>query len=159
LGENVKLVVSNEGAAILSGAALAAVMGIMLGGAMRPKLIFDERPMGPQMFAAGGGPRSTGPFDPGGGYAGYSGNIPSYVTGTDAAQAAYVQAPPIAEEQRQVAQNETVHTSPVPLSRAPYYEDPPPLVVYPSEAGGSTYHAETSPPAPPPADPAPTITG
>jgi len=149
----VKLVVSNEGAAILSGAALAAVLGIMLGGAMRPQLIFDGRPMGPQMFAVGGGPRSTGP------YASYSGNIPSYVTGTDYAQAAYVLAPPIAEEQRQVARNDAVKPDPAPISRAPYYENPPPLVVYPSEAGGSAYHADTAAPAPPPEDPAPTITG
>jgi len=155
----VKLVVSNEGAAILSGAALAAVLGIMLGGAMRPQLIFDGRPMGPQMFAVGGGPRSTGPFDAGGANASYSGNIPSYVTGTDYAQAAYVQAPPIAEEQRQVARNDAVKPDPAPISRAPYYENPPPLVVYPSEAGGSAYHADTAAPAPPPEDPAPTITG
>jgi hypothetical protein len=152
----VKLVVSNEGAAILCGAALAAVAGLMLGGAMRPQLIFDERPTGPQMFASGGGPRSTGPFDPGGAYADYSGNIPSYVTGTDSAQAAYVQAPPIAEEQRQVAQNDAVKPDPVPSARAPYYEDPPPLVVYPSEAGGSTYRAEAPPPE---GDEAPTIPG
>jgi hypothetical protein len=151
----VKLVVSNEGAAILSGAALAAVLGIMLGGAMRPQLIFDERPMGPQMFAAGGGQRSTGPFDPGGGYADYGGNIPSYVTGTDAAQAAYVQAPPIAEEQQQVAENEVVNPDPAPSARATHEEERAPIVVYPSEAGGLAHHAE----APPAGDEAPTITG
>ena len=149
-----KLLFSNEGAAILSGAVLAAVAGFTLGGAMRPQLIFDERPTGPQMFASAGGPRSSGPVDPGGAHASYSGNIPSYVTGADDAQAAAnAQEPPIA------GQNEAVKPDPAPLSRAPYYEDPPPVVVYPSEAGGSTYHAETSPPAPPPEDPAPTITG
>lgn len=149
-----KLLFSNEGAAILSGAVLAAVAGTMLGSAMRPQLIFDERPTGPQMFAVGGGPRSTGLVDAGGADASYSGYAPSLVTGADDA---YAQAPPIAEEHPRVARNETVSPDPVPLSRAPDYEDPPPIVVYPSEAGGSPYRAEAPPPLA--GDEAPTITG
>jgi hypothetical protein len=139
---------------ILSGAAVAAVAGILLGGAMQPQLIFDGRPNGPQMFASGGGPRSTGPFEPGGPNASYSGNLPSYVIGTDYAQAAYVAAPPIEEHHRQLVRND----APAPESTAGYDEPPAPLVVYPSLAGGRDYDAETPQPSPPDDDP-PTITG
>lgn len=151
--------ISKRGATILSGAALAAVAGIMLGGAMRPQLIFDGRPNGPQMFANGGGPRSSGPFDPGGSYANYSGELPSYVIGTDYAQAAYVAAPPVEEEHQQLASNETPPPEPAALTPATYDEPPAPLVVYPSMAGGRSYDAENpEPPPPPDADP-PVITG
>jgi hypothetical protein len=148
-----------EQATILSGAAMAAVAGILLGGAMRPQLIFgDDRPMGPQMFAAGGGERSTGPFDPGGSYAAWGGQLPSYVIGTDYAQQAYVEAPPIAEERRQVASNDIEAPEAVASARAAYDEPPLPKVVYPSIAGGASYHDEAPPPPPPP-DGDPTIPG
>ena len=151
--------VSKQGATILSGAALAAVAGIMLGGAMRPQLIFDGRPNGPQMFANGGGPRSTGPFDPGGAYASYSGEIPSYVIGTDYAQAAYVAAPPVEEDHQQLARNDTPPPEPMSPAHATNNEPPPPLVVYPSLAGGRSYDAGTPEPPPTPDDDPPTITG
>jgi hypothetical protein len=150
---------SNQGAAILSGAALAAVAGILLGGAMRPQLAFDGRPMGPQMFANGGGPRSTGPFDPAAAYANYRAEIPTYVIGTDYLQQAYVEAAPIAEERPQLAQNDEPPAEPAPLTRATYDDSPLPEVVYPSVAGGRSYEAETPPPPAPPQDEAPTIIG
>ena len=152
--------ISNQGATILSGAALAAVAGILLGGAMRPQLIFgDDRPSGPQVLANGGGPRSSGPFDPGGSYASYSGNIPEYVIGTDYAQAAYVAAPPIEEGHQKLASNDTPPAEPTTLTHATYDEPPAPLVVYPSLAGGRSYDAETPEPPPPPDDDPPVITG
>jgi hypothetical protein len=155
----VKFAISNEGAAILSGAALAAVVGIMLGGSMRPQLIFDGRPMGPQMFADGGGPRSTGPFDLRDAYANYGGKLPSYVIGTDYAQTAYVEAPPIAEEPRQVARNDVEDPAPVAPTRTTYEEPRAPVVVYPSMTGGTAYEGETAPPPASAQDDPPVITG
>lgn len=155
-----KFAISNEGATALCGAAFAAVAGIMLGGAMRPQLIFDGRPMGPQMFADGGGTRSTGPFDLRDAYAAYGGKLPTYVTGTDYAQAAYVDEPPAVEPpQPPAARPEVEAPRPVPLTRAGYEVTRLPLVVYPSEAGGAAYQAETPTPPAPPEDEPPTITG
>ena len=159
MGSRVKMAGSSNLAAILAGAAVAAVAGIMLGGAMRPQLIFDGRPNGPQMFANGGGPRSTGPFDPGGSYASYSGNIPTYVIGTDYAQGAYVAAPPIEDGHQPPAAEEAAPSEPATMTRAMYDDAPPPLVVYPSLAGGRSYDAETPQPPPPPQDDPPVITG
>ena len=133
------------------GAALAAVLGIMLGGSMRPQLIFDGRPMGPQMFADGGGARSTGPFDLRDAYAAYGGKLPTYVTGTDYLQAAYVEEPAPVEEPQSAMRDQAEPLPPAPLTRAAYDEPRTPVVIYPSEAGGFTYRAEAPPaPAPPP---------
>ena len=56
-----KFVSTNEGAAILSGAALAAVLGIMLGGSMRPQLIFDDGFLAVENRCPhGGGPLADG---------------------------------------------------------------------------------------------------
>jgi hypothetical protein len=151
--------ISNQRAAILSGAAFAAVAGILLGGAMRPQLAFDDRPMGPQMFAAGGGPRSTGPFDNGAAFASYREQIPTYVIGTDYAQQAYVEAPPIAEDRPQMARNDQPPPEAPPLTRATYEEASLPEVVYPSMAGGRAYDAETPSPPALPDEEAPTIIG
>ena len=156
---DVRFVSTNEGAGILCGAALAAVMGIMLGGSMRPQLIFDGRPMGPQMFADGGGARSTGPFDLRDAYAAYGGKLPSYVIGTDYAQTAYVEAPPIAEERQQVVHNDVNAPAPITLARAAYDEPPAPIIVYPSMTGGTAYEREAPPPPAPPEDEPPVITG
>jgi len=145
---------TRQGATLFSGAALAAVLGVMLGGAMQPQLAFGDRPMGPQMFATGGGQRSTGPFDNGVSYATAGGEIPSYVIGTDYAQQAYVEAPPIAEERRQLARNDDPPQEPATMARGVYDEPAPIEVVYPSVAGGAAYGAE-----PPPEDDPPAITG
>src|SRR5687767_11524241 len=68
---------------LFSGMALAAVAGLLTGGAMKPNLGTDDRPAGPQMFAGWSGTRSTGPFDDGMTFASYNGQIPDYVLGTD----------------------------------------------------------------------------
>jgi hypothetical protein len=154
----VKFVTATEGAAILSGAALAAVLGVLLGGSMRPQLIFDGRPMGPQIFAEGGGARSTGPFDMRDAYAAYGGKLPTYVTGTDYLQAAYVDEPAVdepaaAEEPQPAAREQTETQPPAPVARAAYGEPRGPVVIYPSEAGGFVYRAAAPPSAAPPAPP------
>ena len=143
---------------LLSGAALAAVLGIMLGGAMQPQLALGDRPMGPQMFATGGGHRSTGPFDSDASYTSAGVELPSYVVGTDYAKAAYAEAPPIAQPRRQVARNDATAEEPVAMTRAAYDAPAPIEVVYPSVAGGSAYDAETPPPPPTPEGDPPTVT-
>ena len=144
-----------ESATLLAGAAVAAVLGIMLGGTMQPQLIFDGHPLGPQMSASGGGARSAGPFDQGGSNTAYPAGMPSYVVGTDHAQAAYDAAAPIAEDlapRDDAVGDEPEPTPPAPLARAPYDEPPLPEVVYPSVGGGPSYDAETPQPPPPPKD-------
>jgi hypothetical protein len=155
----VKVFSSSDGAIALSGAAAAAVAGIMLGGAMQPQLFFEDRPMGPQMFADGGGPRSTGPFDLRDAYTAYGGKLPPYVIGTDYAQTAYVEAPPVADERPQVARKDLEDPAPAALTRAGYGEAPAPVVVYPSVNGGSAYGAETPPQPAPPEDEPPVVIG
>lgn len=69
--------------ALFTGVGMAAMAGILLGGAMKPDLRGDDRPEGPQVFAGWSGVRSTGPFDPGTSFASYGGQVPDYVVGTD----------------------------------------------------------------------------
>jgi hypothetical protein len=125
---------------LLAGAGLAAVCGVMLGGAMHPSLGVDGRPAGPQMFTGKAAERSTGPFDPGPSFARYGGALPSYVTGTDNQMAAY-DAPPTYREERQLARNDaaTPEREPVDYTRAAYDEPPLPVVIYPSMNGGTAY--------------------
>jgi hypothetical protein len=158
-GEQVKVLATKEGATILSGAALAAVLGIMLGGSMRPQLIFGDRPMGPQMFAGGGGPRSTGPFDMRDAYATYGANLPTYVTGTDYVQAAYVEEPETAEQPPVDEPVEAGTPTAATFAQVRYEDVRAPVVVYPSESGGMSYQADA--PAQPPSrdDELPVVTG
>ncbi|CAN7299089.1 hypothetical protein LJR225_001602 [Phenylobacterium sp. LjRoot225] len=81
-------------ATLCAGAGLALTAGLLMGVAMRPQLAIGERPGGPQTFAPWGGARSAGPTDKGLGYASYAGQIPTYVTGTDAEKAAQVAVAP-----------------------------------------------------------------
>jgi hypothetical protein len=64
---------------------LALTAGLLMGAAMRPDLIGDDRPAGPQMFEPAA--RATGPFAeddaPVATYAAYRGKTPDYVIGTD----------------------------------------------------------------------------
>jgi hypothetical protein len=67
------------------GAAVALTAGLLMGAAMKPDLLADDRPAGPQMFADPG-PRPTGPFDDAVSYASYpvrAGKTPDYVLGAD----------------------------------------------------------------------------
>lgn len=130
---------------LLSGAAAAAITGVLLGGAMQPHLDDgDGRPAGPQMFANWSGVRSTGPFDPGTTFASYQGRVPDYVMGTDWKKAmawpderAAVSAP-----SRDVAQGDDPPAeAPIVLARA--YEEPAPVGhAYPSLSGGEPSTAE-----------------
>ena len=139
---------------LLSGAAAAAITGVLLGGAMQPHLdAADGRPAGPQMFANWSGVRSTGPFDPGTTFASYQGRVPDYVMGTDWKKAmtwpderAAVSAP-----SREVARGDDLPAeAPVVLARAAYEDLPPVAHAYPSLSGG-----EPSTAGPPSVDEAP----
>ncbi len=139
---------------LLSGAAAAAITGVLLGGAMQPHLdAADGRPAGPQMFANWSGVRSTGPFDPGTTFASYQGGVPDYVMGTDWKKAmawpderAAVSAP-----SREAAQSDQPPAeAPMVLARVAYDEPPPAGGGYPSLSGGEPSTAQ-----PPPGDEAP----
>jgi hypothetical protein len=134
---------------LMYGVGMAAFVGLLTGGAMKPTLDIDERPEGPQMFAGWSGARSTGPFDDGATFAGYQGQIPDYVVGTDwKKQIAWqdeapVEAAPSVEDSAQPA------AAQVKLTPAVFSEPKAEPAAFPSMAGGASYHAET--PAPPPA--------
>ncbi|WP_325460976.1 hypothetical protein [Phenylobacterium sp.] len=141
---------------MFAGVGVAAVSGLLLGGAMQPDLRGDERPEGPQIFAGWSGARSTGPFDDGMTLAYYEGRIPDYVVGTDWKQTiAWQDAPEIVE----AAQDYSVFDEPEPAADTASYAvdaswqepaaDPPP---YPSLSGGVAYGVDLPPPPPPPAD-------
>lgn len=127
---------------LLSGAAAAAVGGVLLGGAMQPHLgAIVDRPAGPQMFADWAGARSTGPFDPGTTFASYHGRIPDYVMGTD-----WKKAMAWPDEQAAVSQPARDDVAPqdeppaearMVLSRATYDEPPAPAHDYPSLGGAA----------------------
>jgi hypothetical protein len=146
--------------ALYSGAGLALVAGLLMGGAMKPNLGGDERPEGPQMFAGWSGARSTGPFDDGGGFTAYSGQIPDYVTGTDwkkalawpGEQVAYLEPQP-----RMTASEAQADVLAGDYTQAAYVGPPPAQPAYPSMSGGMEYRDRAvaaeptaSPHAPPP---------
>ncbi len=115
------------------GAALALAMGLMLGGAMHPDLAGDDRPGGPQIILGKAAERSTGPFDPRPQMAGYSGQVPDYVLGTDWKRAANWRpptaavAPPLPEQVR----DDDPQPPPV-LARVAYEDEPPHHHRYPT---------------------------
>lgn len=134
--------------ALLSGAAISAVAGLLMGAVAKPDLLEDGRPAGPQMMAGWGAGRSTGPFDDGAAFAAYKGQLPDYVLGTDWKRAvnAPVYQPPPLEPPVKLARAE--EPPPLPVTDAAYHDDgPAPQPSYPSLAGGQTYHADLLPPA------------
>ncbi|MFI4966931.1 MAG: hypothetical protein ACHP9T_16395 [Caulobacterales bacterium] len=141
--------------ALLSGAAAAAVAGVMLGAAMQPHLDADGRPAGPQMFANWTGDRSTGPFDPGTTFVSYHGKVPDYVLGTDWKKATAwpderaAVSPPARAVSAEVADAATAPTAETPaLTPVVYDEPPPPTHAYPSMGGDHPSVIEVPAPAP-----------
>lgn len=142
---------------LYAGAGLALAAGVLLGGAMRPQLVGDDRPAGPQIFAGWSGERSTGPFDDGGlAFASYSGEIPEYVMGTDwrrmVAQPVVMAEPVYAEED--YYEPPAYDDLPEPEAQpAIYVAEAPSRVAYPSLDGGAAYddlsRAERTPTARP----------
>jgi hypothetical protein len=131
----------------LSGAAIAAVAGVLLGAAAKPDLASDDRPAGPQMLATVGGERGAGPFadDMGASFASYRGKLPDYVLGTDATKAMSLYPSAEAPPPLKVA---TLDDPPPPeLPATPIADDdpPPPAPSYPSIDGGQAAAAEPTP--------------
>lgn len=141
---------------LFAGVGVAAVSGLLLGGAMQPDLRGDERPEGPQIFAGWSGARSTGPFDDGMTLAYYEGRIPDYVVGTDWKQTiAWQEEPEIAEAPRDYSAFDEPEPAPDAAAYAAdaVWQEPasePPA--YPSLTGGVAYGIDLPPPPPPPAD-------
>jgi hypothetical protein len=153
--------------ALLSGAAVAAIAGVMAGAAMQPQLYAGDRPAGPQMFADWAGARSTGPFDPGTTFVSYRGKIPDYVMGTDWKKSMAwpderaAVSPPESPPEREVA---TADDAPAPdqsatLTRAAYAEAASPAPAYPSMGGAHPSVTEVAPPTGSSGDDAPAVSG
>jgi len=134
--------------ALLGGAAVALVAGLLMGAVAKPDLGYDDRPAGPQMLAAWGGARSSGPFDDGAAFANFKGQIPDYVLGTDWKRSltppAQVADPsPLPRETRMAA----IDTTPdLPITHAAYDEPPRQAPSYPSLQGGQASDPTLLPP-------------
>lgn len=139
---------------LLAGVGMAAAAGLLLGGAMKPNLGGDERPEGPQIFAGWSGVRSTGPFDPGPGFASYQGQVPDYVIGTDWKADAYAFTDEVAYEPPPPADEapDAPYAEDLPQVE-PYQEPPRTEPLYPSLAGGARYASDRAPAALPPPPP------
>ena len=141
---------------LFAGVGVAAVSGLLLGGAMQPDLRGDERPEGPQIFAGWSGVRSTGPFDDGLTLTYYEGQIPDYVVGTDWKQTiAWQESPEIAEAPADYSafdEPEAAAEASAYAADASWQEPPPEPPAYPSLSGGVAYGVDLPPPPPPPAD-------
>jgi hypothetical protein len=135
--------------ALLGGACVALVAGLLMGAVAKPDLGYDGRPAGPQMLAAWGGARSSGPFDDGEAFANYKGQIPDYVLGTDWKRALnppveMAEPSPLPREPKVAA----IDTAPdLPVTHAAYDDPPPEAPSYPSLQGGQSNDADLLPPA------------
>ena len=151
--------------ALLSGAAVAAVAGIMAGAAMQPQLYAGDRPSGPQMFADWAGARSTGPFDPGTTFVSYHGKIPDYVMGTDWKKSMTwpderaAVSPPARHVAADSADDAPAPDQPATLTQAAYAEAAPPAPAYPSMGGAHPSVIEVAPPTGSSDDDAPAVSG
>lgn len=136
--------------AILTGAGIAAVAGLLMGAVAKPDLRTDDRPEGPQVIAGWAGVRSTGPFDDGATFASYQGQIPDYVLGADWKKA--LTPPPEPKPVRVAAAEEDPPPEPVVFTQATYDEPAREAPSYPSLQGGAPYGMDLLPPAHPEAE-------
>lgn len=130
------------------GVAVAALAGLMLGGALKPTLADRGGPEGPQQLQPASGERVAF-IDSRSSFASYPDGLPDYVIGTDwlqPAEAPVLEAPPELEE---------------PVYEVAAWEPPPPHETYeepepePSEPaypsmGGDILHGLSRPPPPGP---------
>jgi len=124
----------------LYGAVIAVASGLLLGGAMRPNLAGDDRPVGPQIIAGSAGVRSMGPLDTGPTLANYNGRVPDYVIGTDAKRAmTWTPGRAVSSPQPQYDKADAEQDDLPALSRAAYDDDPQPRRThdYPSLGGAA----------------------
>jgi hypothetical protein len=128
--------------ALLSGAAIAAVAGMLMGAAAKPDLGWDDRPAGPQILAGWPGERAQGPFDDGMTFAAYKGQIPDYVLGADWKRSLEPPAYAPDPEPRPMKVARTEEPPDLPLTRAAYQDEPAPEPVYPSLQGGGEVRSQ-----------------
>jgi hypothetical protein len=133
--------------ALLTGAGVALVAGLLMGAVAKPDLAGDDRPAGPQILAGWGGGRSTGPFDDSAGFASFKGQIPDYVLGSDwkrslTPPALTAEAPPAREMKMAVADE----PADLPVTRTTYQEPPHAAPSYPSMQGGQPAGVDLAPP-------------
>jgi hypothetical protein len=115
-----------------------------MGAAMKPQLVTDDRPGGPQTLSARAGARAAGATDGGLSYAAYSGQVPAYVTGTDAqrpAEATFAPPPDTTAESYYVSpiRDEPLPRGEVRDARAAVYGVRAEHITYPSLDGGAAY--------------------
>ena len=134
------------------GAGLAAVAGLLMGAAAKPDLGWDDRPAGPQILAAWGGGRSTGPFDDGAAFSNYKGQLPDFVLGSDWKRS--LDTPTLTAEpahpatEPRLARNDDLTDLPVPqMTPVSYDALPHGAPSYPSVEGGEPGDAELLPSA------------
>ena len=138
------------------GVAVAAMAGLLLGGAMKPVLRDSDDPEGPQMLGPTSGARAE-VVDNRSAFAAYRYGIPDWVIGSDWLRPAYPEPEPPPEEP--AAESYEVAAWEPPEPQAADYPEPEPepeptAPVYPS-MGGDILHGVgvvPPPPEPPPAD-------
>jgi len=140
---------------LFSGAAVAVLSGLILGGVMQPNLRADDRPAGPQILAGISAPRADRLHDLQASWAAYRDRVPDHVIGTDWLRPREQYAV-LAYEERSAAPSEetvvfTAEDEAPELEVAARWEEPPrePLS-YPSMSGNVPTGADLPrPPAPP----------
>lgn len=140
---------SPEAARLLGGIALAALLGLSSGAALRPDLREDARPRGPQILAGVSADRTyaTGQVQA----VSYSGEVPAYVIGTDWLQppAGPTWSEAVIEPEADAVLASAAFVLEIPAPPAPpsWIDEPQPPPAYPSLEGGRIYVADARPPA------------
>ena len=135
----------------LTGVAVAATCGVLLGAALHPDLERD-RILAPQTLIAGGGQRSTAASDDNAGLARYGDHVPDYVIGTDWVRPPVSTQLPVSEPQAAVIYASRAQLPERVIAQPHWSEERTEPVVYPSSAGGVVYEADLPAPPPPPED-------
>lgn len=142
---------------LFGGVSIAAVAGLLMGGAMYPNLD-EDKVEGPQIQMPGGGPRSDAAISQAS-VSAYGDHVPDYVIGTDALKPAQYQV--LAYNDR--AEPEYADTgesgdvmayeAPAQVQPARWQDDPHEASSYPSQQGNVAYEIDLpAPPAPPAGD-------
>lgn len=145
------LILNRDLKTLFSGVAVAAVSGLLMGGALYPDLDQDKVE-GPQILMTGGGPRGE-PMLSDAGVGGYAGRVPDYVVGTDSLKPPQYQVLAYQDraEPQQADTGETgdvmAYEAPIQAQPASWRDEPRDAPRYPSQAGNVAY--ETDLPAPP----------
>lgn len=148
------LILNRDLKTLLGGVSIAAMAGLLMGGAMYPNLNLDGL-KGPQILLRGGGPRGHA-RPSGGGIGVYGGRVPDYVIGTDSLKPpqdpamAYKEDAPYAEPDTGEAGDVLAYEAATEAQPAQWRDEPREPVRYPSQAGNTAYEIDLpAPPEPP----------